>query len=108
EPLAEANRLGYRLMDGITEIAARHGVSAVVTGFGTAFAIHFTSRMTLSDYRDTIADDAQKLRRFLFRALQEGIYLVPDGRFYTSAVPSEAELNEPLEAMERVFADLGD
>ena len=105
EALAEANRLGYRLMDGIAEIVRRYGAAAVMTGFGTAFAIHFTSRMTLTDYRDTLADDSARLRRFLFRALQEGLYIVPDGRFYTSAVHTEKELDQTLEAIERVFAD---
>jgi glutamate-1-semialdehyde aminotransferase len=76
-----------------------------MTGFGTAFAIHFTSGATLTDYRDTLTDDGERLRRFLFRALQEGLYLVPDGRFYTSAVHTEQELNQTLEGMERVFAD---
>ena len=103
--LVDANRLGYRLMDGIAEAARRHGAAVLLTGFGTAFAIHFTSRLTLVDYRDTLADDAARLRRFLFRALQQGLYLVPDGRFYTSAVHTEQELNQTLEAMERIFSD---
>src|SRR5882724_4578808 len=74
EALVEANRLGCRLMDGITEIARRHEVAVVMTGFGTAFAIHFTSRPSLRDYRDTLADDTARLRSFLLRALQEGLY----------------------------------
>ena len=53
----------------------------------------------------TLADDSARLRRFLFRALQQGLYLVPDGRFYTSAVHTEKELTQTLEAMERIFSD---
>jgi glutamate-1-semialdehyde 2,1-aminomutase len=106
EALARANRIGYLLMDGLAEIARRHGEGVVVTGFGTAFAIHFTPLMTLLDYRDTLADDTERLRRFLFRALQEGLYIVPDGRFYTSAVHTAQELNQTLDALERVFSDM--
>ncbi len=106
EALARANRIGYLLMDGIAEIARRHGAAVVMTGFGTAFAIHFTQRQTLLDYRDTLADDTERLSRFLFRALQEGLYIVPDGRFYTSAVHTAKELNRTLEALERVFCDM--
>ena len=106
EALARANRIGYLLMDGIAEIARRHGAAVVMTGFGTAFAIHFTQRQTLLDYRDTLADDTERLSRFLFRALQEGLYIVPDGRFYTSAVHTAQELNRTLEALERVFCDM--
>ena len=53
---------------------------------------------------DTFADDADRLRKFLFRALQEGLYIVPDGRFYTSAVHTERELDETLNALDRAFA----
>ena len=46
------------------KIAAVHqGAAVMVTGFGTAFAIHFTSRPTLMDYRDTLEDDTARLRR---------------------------------------------
>jgi glutamate-1-semialdehyde 2,1-aminomutase len=106
--LAEANRIGGALMEGIREIVKRHGAAVTVTGFGTAFALHFTSRQTLTHYRDTFEDDAERLRKFLFRALQEGLYIVPDGRFYTSAVHTERELGETLSALDRVFALAGD
>jgi glutamate-1-semialdehyde 2,1-aminomutase len=102
--LAEANRIGGALMEGIREIVKRHGAAVTVTGFGAAFALHFTSRETLTHYRDTFEDDGERLRRFLFRALQQGLYIVPDGRFYTSAVHTERELDETLEALDRVFA----
>ncbi len=102
--LAEANRIGGELMNGIRRIVKRHGSPVVVTGFGTAFALHFTPRATLMHYRDTFADDGDRLRKFLFRALQEGLYIVPDGRFYTSAVHTERELDETLAALDRVFA----
>jgi glutamate-1-semialdehyde 2,1-aminomutase len=104
QALTEANRIGGALMDGIRRIAKRHGAPVVVTGFGTAFALHFTPRPALLQYRDTFADDGDRLRKFLFRALQEGLYIVPDGRFYTSAVHTERELDETLNALGRVFA----
>ena len=102
--LAEANRIGGALMEGIGAIVKRHGAAVTVTGFGTAFALHFTPRQTLTHYRDTLADDSERLRKFLFRALQQGLYLVPDGRFYTSAVHTGRELDETLSALDRVFA----
>ena len=105
--LAEANRIGAAIMEGIREIIKRHGAAATVTGFGTAFALHFTSHQSLSHYRDTLNDDGERLRKFLFHALQRGLYIVPDGRFYTSAVHTERELEETLTIVNRVFA-LGD
>src|SRR5262249_19797272 len=105
--LAEANRIGAALMDGIREIAKRSGVAAAVTGFGTAFALHFTRRQTLNHYRDTFDDDGERLSKFLLRALERGLYIVPDGRFFTSAVQTGRELDETLSIVNQIFA-LGD
>ncbi len=102
--LKEANRLGRLLMQGIEAAAARHGVPALVSGFGAAFAIHFTPRKGLSQYRDLFDDDTAKLRRFLSAALEQGVYALPDGRFYTSAVHTETDIEQTVAAIERVFA----
>jgi glutamate-1-semialdehyde 2,1-aminomutase len=77
-----------------------------VTGFGTAFAVHFTSRSELHDYRDTLEDDKEMLRRFLMLALEHGVHVVPDGRFYTSAAHTEQDIQETLAALEQVFQKL--
>jgi glutamate-1-semialdehyde 2,1-aminomutase len=45
--LIEANRRGSVLMEGIGEAAVRHGIAAMVSGFGAAFALHFTQRTQL-------------------------------------------------------------
>jgi glutamate-1-semialdehyde 2,1-aminomutase len=102
--LAEANRIGAALMEGIRAIVKRNGAAVTLTGFGTAFALHFTSRRTLSHYRDTFDDDGKRLRKFLLRALERGLYIVPDGRFYTSAVHTARELDETLSIVSRIFA----
>src|SRR5205085_11419723 len=48
--LAEANRIGGALMEGIRRIVQRHGAPVAITGFGTAFALHFTPRKSVLDY----------------------------------------------------------
>jgi glutamate-1-semialdehyde 2,1-aminomutase len=101
--LARANRLGRSLMEGICECAHRRRVHLTVTGFGTAFALHFTARAELNDYRDTLDDDKEMLRRFLATALEHGLHIVPDGRFYTSAAHTELDIQETLAALDRVF-----
>lgn len=105
--LTQANRLGERLMDGIAAAARKHGIAVLVTGFGAAFAVHFTERKELRDYRDTLADDRDLLARFILAALEEGVYLLPDGRFYVSVAHTEEDARQTLEAMDRVFRALG-
>lgn len=101
--LKEANRIGAMLKKGIAAAAARHGVKALVSGFGAAFAVHFTGRESLTHYRDTLEDDRQQLHTFLLEALEQGVYALPDGRFYTSAVHTEGDVRETVEGVERVF-----
>ena len=67
-------------------------------------SLHFTQRTQLRDYRDTLDDNRQMLQRVLRRALEEGLHLVPDGRLYVSAVHTDEDIAETLQAFERVFA----
>lgn len=107
EPLRHANRMGERLQARIRECAANHGVTLAVTGFGAAFALHFTHKVDLKTYRDVLEDDSATLRHFLIAALVEGVYLLPDGRFYVSVAHQESDIDETAEAIDRVFAALG-
>lgn len=104
--LKQANRIGELIQDGIRESARRHGVPLVITGFGAAFSLHFTSRTSIDTYRDTFDDDKEFLARFLRLALDEGLWLLPDGRLYVSAVHTEREAAETVGAAERVLRNL--
>ena len=101
--LAQANRFGEQLKREIGEAARRHGFQATACGFGAAFAIHFTARKELRDYRDTLEDDRTLLRRFLVAALEQGVLFLPDGRFYFSIAHTEQDLAQTAEALERAF-----
>jgi glutamate-1-semialdehyde aminotransferase len=68
--------------------------------------VHFTSKTDLVDYRDTLADDSERLQRFLYLAMEEGVILVPDGRIYLSTVHDDRDIEETLAASARVFAKL--
>jgi glutamate-1-semialdehyde 2,1-aminomutase len=104
--LVHAHAMGRRLIDGIREIVRHRGLPVLVSGFDNAFAIHFTEKAELRDYRDTLADDPEMLRRFLYRALEEGLHIVPDGRMYVSAVHTPRDIEETLTRLEAVFATL--
>ncbi|MDQ6701385.1 MAG: aminotransferase class III-fold pyridoxal phosphate-dependent enzyme, partial [Acidobacteriota bacterium] len=106
DALTRANEYGRRLMDGIREIAGRRGIPVMVAGFGAALAIHFTEKKELVDYRDTLHGDSARLQRFLFRALQEGLHIVPDGRMYVSAAHTARDIEDTLGRLDSVFRDL--
>lgn len=104
--LQHANRMGEQLIAGIRGAAQDTGVPLIVTGFGAAFSLHFTKRPAITNYRETLEDDREKLNRFLRLALDEGLYLLPDGRLYVSAVHTEREVGETLAAVRKVLPQL--
>jgi glutamate-1-semialdehyde 2,1-aminomutase len=103
EPLQGANRTGAEIMRGIQAAAYKHGVPLLVTGFGTSFALHFTERSELRDYRDLLEDDQLLLQRCLIESLREGLWLLPDGRMYVSTVHTEDDAARTIAAMDRVL-----
>ena len=104
--LRHANCMGERLMDGIRSLSAAHKIPLQVTGFGAAFYLHFTDRESLSSYRDTFDDNRERLQKFLYAAMEEGVILVPDGRLYVSAAHSEDDVAETLDKLRGAFARL--
>jgi glutamate-1-semialdehyde 2,1-aminomutase len=102
--LAHANAMGRLLQQGLKDAAAAAGVPLVITGFGAAFSLHFIQRTELRNYRDTLEDDKTYLAAFLRQMLDEGIYLLPDGRLYVSCVHTEQEVQETVAAARRVFS----
>jgi glutamate-1-semialdehyde 2,1-aminomutase len=104
--LAHSHAMGRVLIQGIRGIVRERGLPVLVTGFDNAIAIHFTEKSELRDYRDTLADDQEMLRRFLYRALEEGLHIVPDGRMYVSAVHTPRDIEETLARFRSVFTTL--
>jgi glutamate-1-semialdehyde 2,1-aminomutase len=104
--LIHANCMGEHLRAGLRELARKHAIPLQITGFGAAFFLHFNSNEKIIDYRDTLADDFSRLNRFLYKALEEGVILVPDGRMYVSAAHTEQDVEETLASFARVFAAL--
>jgi glutamate-1-semialdehyde 2,1-aminomutase len=101
--LCQANRFGDRIKSELPRMAQSAGLSLKTTGFGTAFALHFTKADKMVDYRDTFNDDRDLLNRFLRAALCEGVIVVPDGRLYVSTAHTEQDLSETLDRLNRAL-----
>jgi glutamate-1-semialdehyde 2,1-aminomutase len=99
-PLRDALRCGEALMKGLSDAGKRLGIPIQTTGFGTAFSVHFNERSTMRTYRDTLDDNTEMLRLWLEECLEEGVYLMPDGRIYTSVVHTSNEIERVLEVFE--------
>lgn len=105
-PLVRANRLGRKLMEGLRQAAAKHDLPVTVCGFGAACSLHFTHRRQLTEYRHTLDDNAGQLEGFLRGMLEEGVYLLPDGRLYVSTAHTDGDIARTLRAAERALRRL--
>lgn len=107
QALEHANKMGQKLMKAFAAKAEELNIPILITGFGAAFSLHFTKRSVLRDYRDTLADDQETLQRFVTMCLEEGLYLLPDGRWYVSAVHTSTDLKQTIQIVTRVLERLG-
>ncbi len=92
-------------MSDFRQAALKHNVPLTVCGFGAAFSIHFTEIENLIEYRDILSDDKKKLQHFLFRMLEEGIYTLPDGRFYISTAHTEQDIAQTSLVIDHIFQE---
>lgn len=104
--LKKIQKLGQRLISGIGACAAKAGVSCLINGVGSVFHISFTSRTAMRDYGDTLDCDLNVRDQFLQGMLEEGIYLIPDGRWYLSTAHTREDIDATINAVRRVFERL--
>jgi len=78
----------------------------VITGDGPVFTIHVQSE-TPRTYRDTLASDKQIWSDFALALLDEGVIILPDGRWYISAAHSADDIEATLAAVERAARTVG-
>ncbi|MBI3666434.1 MAG: aspartate aminotransferase family protein [Acidobacteria bacterium] len=102
--LKRAAAYGARLRQGLAAAAGRQGVPLTIRGVETVFRISFGDEGPVTDERGLTAPPAGRLGAFLAAALDAGLYLLPDGRWYISSVHGEQELEETLAAAEQALA----
>jgi len=83
---------GRALRRRIEAAAASRGIPLVTCGSGPVFSVHFGLTAIPRDYRDTLRADAARSAAFRIALLEQGVYVLPDGRWYVGAVHGEPEL----------------
>jgi glutamate-1-semialdehyde 2,1-aminomutase len=93
--------LGERMRAGLTEVAERVGVPAVVGGFGSLFVLCFMEG-PLETYEDVLRNDDALFGRYRRELIKRGIFEMPEslGRSHISAAHTEADIDRSLEAAE--------
>ena len=76
---------GSALREAIQAAAAEKGQQLVISGAETVFSVHWGLSEKPRDYRQTLRSDSDAYQRFRMKMLDNGVYLLPDGRWYVGA-----------------------
>ncbi len=93
-------RRGERLRQGLENILRARGFSVVTAGGGPVFHLSFMEKPA-RNYRETLAADQLLYSDFALALLDEGVLVLPDGRWYLSTAHSEEDIDATLAAAER-------
>jgi glutamate-1-semialdehyde 2,1-aminomutase len=94
-------RVGERLRQGLERSLRSKGLPVVTTGGGPVFQISFQEQVPWN-YRDTLAADRKLYSDFALALLDEGVLVLPDGRWYVSMAHGEPEVDQTLEVVEKI------
>ncbi len=101
QPYETMARHGEALMSGIRDIGLRLGMPLLVEGLPTAFAVAFTDRPTIRDYREYAQHcDRERYADFAVALLARGVHVASRGIWYLSTAHTAADVEETLEALE--------
>jgi glutamate-1-semialdehyde 2,1-aminomutase len=91
---------GHALRTTLEQEAHHKGLPFCTSGAGTVFNAHFGLENKPTHYRDYARVDMATYTRFRAHMLNNGIQLLPDGRWYIGLTHSEKELHQTQEAIQ--------
>jgi len=96
--------LGDRMRQGLREIINRHGVEAMVAGFGSIFVLYFISP-PVNDYADLLRNNSIKFMSYRRQMIQCGIYELPRylKRNHISLSHTMTDIDNSLEAADAIL-----
>lgn len=97
---ADLHRRGQRLSSGLEKILRSKGHKVVTAGAGPVFNISFMDKPART-YRELLSADAKMYSDFALALLDEGLLVLPDGRWYLSVAHSDADIEATLDAAAR-------
>lgn len=94
-----------RLVDGVAERAAAHGIALATHAVGGMFGLFFTDNADVRHFEEVMACDVARFKRFFHGMLARGVYLAPSAfeAGFVSAMHGEGELAATLLAADETF-----
>jgi glutamate-1-semialdehyde 2,1-aminomutase len=99
-------RLGSRLKAGLESSAKVHGLNLQTRGPGPVFYAWFTDGRMVDSLSDHLKADMALYTRFAELMLDEGVRIIPAGRWYLTTAHEDPEIDRALEAADSSLARL--
>lgn len=99
---AKLHSLGDQLRAGIESLLHAQGLPAVTNGVGPVFHVSFADSPPKT-YRDTLLADQRLYSDLTVALLDEGVHVLPDGRWYLSTAHDVHVVESTLEAVRRAL-----
>jgi len=99
----ELKNRSERLRSGLVTLLRGKGHKVVSSGYGAVFQLSFMEKPA-RHYRETMDADKSLYSDFALALLDEGILVLPDGRWYVSFAHSDKDIEATLSAAQRVVA----
>jgi glutamate-1-semialdehyde 2,1-aminomutase len=96
------------LMEGLQNAAKLAGVALTTNHVCGMFGLFFTDQAPVRYFREVMACDVERFKRFFHGMLEEGVYLAPSAfeAGFLSAAHSAADIEATIAAARKVFAKL--
>ncbi len=103
----DLNGKGLRLMEGLRDVAKSLESDLHVQGVGSVFAISFTTKQEITNWRDHARNcDDKKYQRFATEMLKLGIRLSSNGRIHLSSAHTDEDIDKTVAAAATVLPTL--
>ncbi len=93
-------RTTTRLVEGLQALGARNGVPIATNHVPGMFGLFFTDKPRVVSFKDVMACDVARFKRFFHAMLEAGVYLAPSAfeAGFVSAAHTEDDIDRTLEA----------
>jgi glutamate-1-semialdehyde 2,1-aminomutase len=97
-----------QLMEGLQHAAKLAGIALSTNHVCGMFGLFFTDKTPVRYFREVMACDVERFKRFFHGMLEEGVYLAPSAfeAGFLSAAHSPADIEATIAAARKVFAKL--
>ena len=95
-----------RLVHGLIARAKEFNIPMTSNHVGTMWGLFFSEEEKIVNYQQVMACDTERFARFFHGMLEEGVYLAPASyeAGFTSSAHTDQDIQDTLDAAERVFA----